>query len=143
MAAYRTGLRCLCTLEHKTAVQAHPLLFHIRHKEFSLLEQLRISSEAVSMNLFNLRNLQKRGRYLVKAFLLRGFSERPVNGVMLLILIMLCLVQKMPYIIRNIHRIAYVHGNGAACQVLQMIVENLRVLLFLRSCVAKNRADDI
>lgn len=70
VAAYRTYLGGLRPLEDKTTVQAHPLLFHIRHKELALLEKLRVSSEPVPMNLLNLCYLEKRSRYLVKAFLL-------------------------------------------------------------------------
>ena len=60
MSAHRAGSRGSFSLEYKTAVQAHPLLFHIRYKEFSFPNQLRVPAEPVSVYLLDIRNLDRK-----------------------------------------------------------------------------------
>ena len=49
----RQSLKCI------TAVEAHPLAFHIGYKKFVLLKQIGKSFEPVPVCLLNLRNLEK------------------------------------------------------------------------------------
>ena len=60
---------------------------------------------------------------------------------MFLILIVLGHGQQVRHILRDVHRIAPVDENGAPCHLVEMVVKNFRMFLFLRGRVGEDGAD--
>ena len=78
-----------------TAVETHPLAFHIGDKQFILLQQVSQHAKTIPVYFFDCSDHTKRGGNLWKAFLLGGIAEMLVGILVFLVFVVMCLSKQL------------------------------------------------